>query len=196
MRRQEDINVAVACGAAAVGFIFANSPRQVRPEQVEKLAEGVPVLKVGVFVNEDLQRVREIRHRCHLDIVQLHGDESPDYCERLGGRLFKAIRLKEVAMTRLFDDYPPDIKILLDAYVYSRPGGTGRQIDFYLLDHIHDFTRIIIAGGIGPDNAVEIFKRYHPFGIDVNSRVEDAPGIKNHEKILELFQKLKIIRKE
>jgi phosphoribosylanthranilate isomerase len=191
MTRREDIDSAIENGVDAIGFIFAKSPRQVMPEQVEKLAAGLDILQVGVFVNEDIERVRDIREQCGLDIIQLHGDESPDYCEKLGGRLFKAFRLKEAEIIARFADYPSEIKILLDAYVKGFAGGTGKQIDLTLLDLMDDFSRIILAGGVGPENAAALIERYNPFGIDVNSKIEVAPGIKDHDKIRELFSQLK-----
>ena len=187
MTRRKDIDIAAENGVDAIGFIFAKSPRQVTRRQVEKISADLHVLKVGVFVNEELGRIREIREHCDLDIIQLHGDESPEFCAKLGGQLFKAFRLKDTETIRRFADYPADIKILLDAYVKGQAGGTGRQIDFHLLDQIDDFSRIILAGGVGPENVVELIQRYHPFGIDVNSKVEVSPGIKDHDKIRELI---------
>ncbi len=191
MTRRKDIDCAVAHGVDALGFIFAKSPRQVTPEQVEELVAGVNVLQVGVFVDEDIDIVRDIREQCNLDIIQLHGDESPEYCEKIGGQMFKAFRLKDAETIARFDDYPSDIKILLDAYVKGQAGGTGQHIDFALLDRIDDFSRIILAGGLGPENVEALIKRYKPFGIDVNSKIEVAPGIKDHGKIRELFHQLK-----
>ncbi len=191
MTRREDIDFAVAHGVDAVGFIFAASPRQVTPQHVNELAKGVDVLKVGVFVNEDINRIRDIREQCGLDIIQLHGDESPQYCSDVGGRLFKAFRLKDIESISRFADYPSEINILLDAYVIGQAGGTGKQIDFSVLDQIKDFSRIILAGGVGPKNVVELLRRYNPFGIDINSKVESSPGIKDHAKISEFFDQLK-----
>lgn len=187
MTRKQDVEMAASCGADAVGFIFAPSPRQVTPQHVQNLTRRFKLLKVGVFVNEDIERVRDIRHQCGLDVVQLHGDESPDYCDKLGGRLFKAFRLKDLEMIARFADYPPHIKVLLDAFVQGQAGGTGKQIDRRLLDNVSDFSRIILAGGVGPDSALDLIMRYRPFGIDVNSKVEVRPGIKDHDKIRKLL---------
>ena len=190
MRRRGDIDLAVTCGADAVGFIYAPSPRQVTPEHVARLVDGLHVLKVGVFVDENLERIRDIREKNRLDIIQLHGNETPEYCEKLGGRLFKALRAKNRTTVDRMADFPPDIKILLDAYVKGQAGGTGRRIDKNLLDQIKDFSGIILAGGVGPDNAAELIEQYQPFGIDVNSKVEVEPGMKDHGKMKALFRSL------
>lgn len=188
MTQRQDIELARDLGADAVGFIFASSPRQVTPEQVCELTQDLDgVLKVGVFVNEDLQRLKEIREQCALDIVQLHGDESPTYCEQLGGRIFKAFRVKDAETIQRFSDYPSDITLLLDAYVKGIAGGTGKQINRSVLDQIDDFSRIILAGGIGARQLPEVFRTYRPWGVDVNSSIETRPGIKDFQKMHELF---------
>ncbi|HID07438.1 MAG TPA: hypothetical protein EYP10_09860, partial [Armatimonadetes bacterium] len=136
---------------------------------------------VGVFVDQDIKVIKKIRQICKLDIIQLHGNESPAFCQQLGGQIFKAIRLKGGSMIRQFADYPDDIKILIDAWDPVQTGGTGEQISFRLLDKIEDFSRIIIAGGVGEENVAAIVETYHPFGIDINSKIEKRPGIKDHK---------------
>ena len=192
MTRLEDIHLAGKLGAMAVGFIFTPSPRQITPKAAEELTRRSNVPNtVGVFVNEKLERVREIKTRCRLNTLQLHGDETPEYCNQLSGRIIKAIRVRELSDLEQCRDYPGHTLFLLDAFDREHAGGTGKTISRRILDGIPDFSRIILAGGIGPDNARELVKTYQPFGIDVNSKVEKSPGIKDPEKLRLLFANLK-----
>ncbi len=191
MTRRQDIEYAIDRGVDAIGLIFANSPRQVSVEQARRLVDGLDILKVGVFVNEEIETIQSVRSQCGLDVVQLHGDETPEYCRQLGGEIFKAFRIRDESTLQKIVDYAPKIKVLLDAYVMGLAGGTGRRIDYLLLDRIDDFSRIIIAGGVGPENIADIVHRYHPYGVDVNSKVETAPGVKDHEKMRLFFERLK-----
>ena len=184
MTQAEDIEIACQNSVDAIGFIFADSPRRVSIAQACELSNHVNgPLKVGVFVNEEIDTIRRIRDACHLDVIQLHGEESPDFCHSLGGPIFKAFRAKDAHVIQRFSDYLSDVKILFDAWSHSMAGGTGRLIDFNILDKISDFSRIILAGGLGPENIQEIVNRYQPFGVDINSKIEKNPGIKDHLKI-------------
>jgi phosphoribosylanthranilate isomerase len=192
MTKVQDVDVACQNNVDAIGFIFADSPRRVSIEKARGLSNPVNgPLKVGVFVNEEIDTIRQIRETCNLDIIQLHGEESPDFCQSLGGPIFKAFRAKDEHVIQRFSDYPSDVKILFDSWSPSLVGGTGRQIDFNILDKINDFSRIILAGGLGLENIQEIVNRYHPFGVDINSKVEKSPGIKDHSKIINVMQLLK-----
>jgi phosphoribosylanthranilate isomerase len=187
MTREQDVRKAYELGADAVGFIFAASPRKVTTDLVKKLSGmSQDVLKVGVFVNERLDTVRNIRKECQLDIIQLHGDESPTYCQKLGGTIIKAFRAKEQTMPKL-DEYSMVWKFLLDAFVPGQYGGSGKRISSSILDSIESFSDIIIAGGLDAAAALEIEKRYSPFGVDINSGVELAPGIKDHQKMQDVI---------
>jgi len=189
MTRRQDVEIAVQLGADAVGFIFADSPRKILPGRAAELAKSISgSLKVGVFVNEDIEKVRDIRKQCRLDVIQLHGDESPEYCAGLGGRIIKAFRLQDESTQSRFADYPCDVLVLLDAWSALLAGGTGKQINAGLLDGIEDFSRIIIAGGLGVDNIVDVIKRYQPYGVDINSKVEKSPGVKDHRLLQETMQ--------
>jgi len=193
MTQQQDVECAFELGADAVGFIFASSPRQVTPEQVTQLADGIVGLKVGVFVNESIDRIRHIRSQCHLDIIQLHGDESPEYCRQLGGKIMKAVRVKDRESLKRIDDYAKNILILLDAFVPHQRGGTGKHIATELLDVVPDMSRIILAGGLSPENVPELVRRYQPYGIDVNSGIEASPGVKDHKKMKTLFRNINVL---
>ncbi len=189
--RLEDAKLAVDMGADCIGFIFAPSPRQITPEKACSISMRIGnIKKAGVFVNEDPTAVKNIRNFCELDIVQLHGNESPEYCQAIGGKIIKAIRVKE-KQTLENMQYPGVWKILLDTYHPKQAGGTGKRIDADLLSEINDFSQIIMAGGINADNVLEVIGKYQPFGIDVNSGVESAPGIKDKNKVMELYNNLR-----
>ena len=188
MTRLEDARLAVEWGADAVGFVFADSPRRMQPEAAAKMIRHLPpVTTVGVFVNQPLAFVRDVRAFCPLDVVQLHGEETPDYCHKLGGTIIKAFRVRDESFVPRLTRYPMVWKFLLDTYVPDVPGGSGQRIREDALRSLTDFSNIILAGGIHAGNAPEVVRRYHPFGIDVSSGIEDLPGRKNAEKMAELL---------
>ena len=155
-----------------------------------KISQTVKIPKVGVFVNAELKKILDIRKRCNLDIIQLHGDESPEFCDALGGTIIKAVRVKNTGSLKKIHLYSNIWKILLDAYVPGKSGGTGKEIDPRFLKDI-DLSNIILAGGINPDNLKKILQQYSPFGFDVNSGIEDSPGKKNHQKMKYVIETVK-----
>ncbi len=188
--RLEDALLAESLATDAVGFIFAPSPRNITALAAKKITRSLrTIAKVGVFVDAPSEQVMELRKTLGLDMVQLHGAESPDYCRKLGGTIIKALRIKCVEDLAMSEEYSMVWKILLDAYVETQLGGTGKTLDIDL-DSI-DAKRIILAGGIGTENAVMIIKRVHPFGLDCNSKLEITPGIKDSEKIREMITLVK-----
>jgi phosphoribosylanthranilate isomerase len=186
---------AVCCrdaGADAIGFVFAPSPRQVSFEQAHQICRAVPdIIKVGVFVDAPLMAIQELRCRLGLDVIQLHGGETNEYCRQLGGAVIKALRPKSAVELQQMDRYIDVWKILVDAYDPGRMGGTGVTVTSEILDHLNDLERIILAGGIGPENAGDILSSYSPFGLDCSSRLESSAGIKSHEKIISVCQQVK-----
>ncbi len=188
--RREDAAKAEEFGADAVGFIFAESPRQVDINTAEKLCSNIKIPRVGVFVNEELKKIMRIRKRCNLDIIQLHGDESPEFCKSLGGTIIKAVRVKNERSIEQIQTYTNVWKILLDTYVPGQAGGTGKQIDNRFLAFM-DLSNIILAGGITPDNIDIILQKYAPFGLDISSGIEDSPGKKNIGKMEYVIKKVK-----
>ncbi|HPG38474.1 MAG TPA: phosphoribosylanthranilate isomerase [bacterium] len=188
--RLEDALFAEALGADAIGFVFAASPRQMTPTAVAEIGKQIHIPKIGVFVDAGLATVQTIRRQCGLDIVQLHGNESPDYCRELGGAIIKAFRMQNAADWQKTLGYTTVWKILVDAFVPGVAGGTGRQIDAAILQNA-DLSNIILAGGITPGNAADYMTRYKPFGLDVSSGVEDAPGFKNKTLMTNLIRTIK-----
>ncbi len=189
--RLSDAQVAVACGASAIGFIFwPKSRRWVEPEQARAIARELPpfVTPVGVFVDETVERINAIADLVGLGAVQLHGDEAPEMVERLARPVVKAIgRIDEGVAAR----WPDRVTMLVDADDRVNYGGTGARADWTGAARLAAARRTILAGGVNPENVVEAVATVRPFGIDVSSGVEDAPGIKNPERIRALFEALR-----
>lgn len=197
MNRAEDVVLAVRLGVHALGFIFAPSPRQVSPEAVREIVRGLPPLvqTVGVFVNEDPARIREIVSFCGLDLVQLHGDESPADCEALMPRTVKAFRLKDEASLAAIEPYRGKVRAaLFDAYSEEKRGGTGKTLDWDLAARGKELEiPIILAGGLTPGNVRKAVSTVRPFAVDVNSGVEERPGRKSPalmERLMEIVSNL------
>lgn len=187
MTRPEDARAAEAAGADAVGFIFAPSPRQVSAAQARLISKelGPFIARVGVFVNASRDEIEAVLEQVDLDVLQLHGSETPEQIEALrplGLRMIKSIRVRDAESLSRLDEYPVDT-FLLDSYVPGVPGGTGHTFDWSLATEIARNHRIILAGGLTPDNVAEAIKIVQPFGVDTSSGIERAPGIKDHEKM-------------
>jgi len=179
----EDASMAVKVGACAVGFIFAESPRRIEPEKVREIISLLPpfVQTVGVFVNEELLRIREIIDFCGLDMVQLHGDEPPDFCRELMPRTIKAVRFKDESSLKLIKTYYGMVRgVLFDTYSKEKRGGTGKSFDWDLaLKGKEMGIPVILAGGLMSWNIEEAFSVVRPYALDVNSGVEERPGKKD-----------------
>lgn len=181
-------SAAAACeaGADAVGFIFhPPSPRFIHPEEARRIIRNLPasVCKVGVFVNHDLQRLEEIAAFCGIDLIQLHGDESPAYCSRLSGlRVIKAVFPRN-EQTLVEAAHYKVRAVLADTRTSSQYGGTGLRTDWTLAALLKDSFRLILAGGLSPANAAEAVAAVGPDALDFNSGVESAPGRKDPEKM-------------
>jgi phosphoribosylanthranilate isomerase len=193
----KDAWIAVELGAAALGFIFAASPRQITPQKARDITNAIPpfVKTVGVFVNEDPAVIKNVKHYCGLDLVQLHGDESPDLCAELMPYAIKALRIKDESSLRTARPYRGKVRaLLLDTYSKDKAGGTGETFDWQLALKIKKLgVPIILAGGLGPSNINDAISTVRPYAVDVNSGVEEHPGKKNHTLIEDLMQKVKRI---
>jgi len=181
---QEDADAAIAGGATAIGFnFFAGSPRYIAPETAARI-RSAGVRRVGVFVNESRTRIAEIAGRAALDVAQLHGDESPaEYPELLP--VWKAAR---VDGSFDFDRYRgnPAEALLLDGPAAQLYGGSGKTFDWRRAARCRN--RIIIAGGLDASNVALAVELAHPWGVDACSRIESAPGRKDHKKMMEFLQ--------
>ena len=191
--KREDALWAVECGTDALGFIFyKKSPRYINPENAKEIISVLPpfISTVGVFVNEDYNDVRDVKLLTGLNAVQLHGDESPSYCNLIEGKLIKAIRIKNEKSIERLKKYTVDA-FLLDSFDTSSFGGSGLTFDWKLAKKAKQHGRIILAGGLTPDNVEEAINKVAPFGVDVSSGVESKPGIKNKKKVKDFILKVK-----
>ena len=190
---KEDALWAVECGADAIGFIFYNkSPRCIGADQAKAIIAALPpfVTTVGVFVNEDFNDIRDTAFLAGISAIQLHGDESPSYCNLVEGKLIKAIRVKNDKSIDILKKYAVDA-FLLDGFDQKSFGGSGLTFDWKLAEKAKQFGRIILAGGLTPDNVEEAVKKVVPYGVDVSSGVEKSPGIKDKKKVREFIFRAK-----
>lgn len=181
----DDALHACACGADALGFVFyAKSPRCLTPERAKAIVADLPpfVTTVGLFVNEEPQRIREIVGFCGLDVVQLHGDEGPADCDFAPRRVIKALRVRDATSLALQGEYKVSA-LLLDAWVPGAYGGTGYSFDWDLAAEIARRRPVILAGGLTAANVAEAVHAVRPYAIDVSSGVEAEPGRKDHEQV-------------
>jgi phosphoribosylanthranilate isomerase len=194
MTDYEDVSVAVRLGVNALGFIFANSPRQVTPQKAREIIATVPpfVKTVGVFVDERHTVIRKIQHYCGLDMIQLHGDEPPSACHALMPRTIKALRIKDEASLHSIQAYRGKVRaLLLDTYSKDKAGGTGKTFDWELAIKIKKLgIPIILSGGLGPSNIVSAISTVRPYAVDVNSGVEEHPGKKSQNLMKELMERV------
>lgn len=189
--RAADAQAAVAFGASAIGFIFwPTSPRFIEPEAARAIVKRLPpfVTPVGVFVDEPVDRVNRVADLVGLGVVQLHGDEQPDMLDGIHRPVVKALgRVDAAAAAR----WPDRVVLLVDANDRVRRGGTGARADWEAAAALAAVRPVLLAGGITPANVAEAVRIVAPFGIDVSSGVEDAPGIKNVDRIRDLFDALR-----
>jgi phosphoribosylanthranilate isomerase len=175
-----DAHRAVELGADALGFNFhPGSPRAISPERAREIIETLPplVTTVGVFVNETIDAVREVRRQTGIALVQLHGDETPETVSALGPSVIKTIRVKGVESFDDLDRYHPRA-FLLDTHADAAYGGTGRRFSWDLTQWVEGVP-FFLAGGLTPDNVAEAIAATHPYGVDVSSGVEASPGRKD-----------------
>jgi phosphoribosylanthranilate isomerase len=185
--RAEDAKAAVDAGANAVGFVFwPGSPRFIDPYRARAIARRLPplVTPVGLFVNQPRDYVRGVASLVRLGAVQLHGDETPEFAASIDWPVIKALPLERAGA------WPVETTLLLDAHDPVRRGGTGQTIDWRAAATIATTRRVLLAGGLNAENVAEAVARVRPFGIDVSSGVERSPGVKDHDRITELFEAL------
>lgn len=187
----EDARCAAACGADAVGFIFhPPSPRYIAPLQAKGIIAALPrgTVTVGVFVNREPDEAAETAEDCGLDLIQLHGDESPEYCRRFPPeRLIKAVSPRTPEELAALEAY--EVRALLvDSREADRYGGTGKQADWRLAARIGETRPLILAGGLNVGNIGEALAAVAPAAVDINSGCEKAPGIKDHDLLRRIIE--------
>lgn len=190
----EDAVLAVNLGVNALGFIFAESPRRISPENAKDIISALPpfVNSVGVFVDEDPGIVQEIMKFCALDYVQFHGKEPPDICLGHMPRTIKALRVKDDSSVQLADSYKGKVRaFLLDTYSEDKAGGTGEKFDWDLALSIKKIgVPVLLAGGLGPANILDAISFVKPYAVDINSGIEERPGKKDHVLMKAIMEKV------
>ena len=188
---EEDALAAARLGADAIGFIFAPSPRQIAPERAKQIVEVIPpfVLTVGVFVDTGPEEVARVASLCSLDVLQFHGGESSAYCGSFDRRIIKAIRMQSRKDLDGLTEYSGAVHgLLLDTYVPNQHGGTGQTFDWSLAVEAKKHGRIILAGGLNPENVVMAIEQVKPYAVDASSGVERSPGLKDHAKMARFIE--------
>ncbi|WP_304010474.1 phosphoribosylanthranilate isomerase [Methyloversatilis discipulorum] len=183
--READLDGALALGVDAVGFVlYPPSPRAVTVARAAELARRVPpfVTRVGLFVNEDAAAVERAAREAALDLLQFHGDESAEYCERFGLPYIKAVRVRpETDLLECADRFRGARALLLDAWSEAW-GGSGKRFDWSLIPPSLPMP-LILSGGLDPDNVAEAVRNIRPSAVDVSSGVESAKGIKDVARV-------------
>jgi phosphoribosylanthranilate isomerase len=187
-----DALAAVECGADALGFIlYPQSKRYVAPDPVRAITRHLPpfVARVGVFVDESVEKVREQAERCGLDTLQFHGNEIPEYCQDFPQfRVLRAFRIKDANSLTELTRFNTN-GWLLDSYSPAAQGGTGECFDWSLARQAVGMGKpVLLAGGLTPQNVGEAICQVRPFAVDVSSGVEASPGHKDHRKILDFVR--------
>ena len=183
---EADALAAAEAGADAIGLMFyEGSPRHVTLEQAKAISAALPphVMRVGVFVNAEEALVHQALTECMLNILQFHGDETPEECSRYPVMTLKAFRVQGEETLAQLEAYP-SAGYLLDAYVKDALGGTGATFNWDLAVRAQEFGKpIFLAGGLTPENVAEAVRKVQPFGVDVSSGVESEPGRKDAEQM-------------
>jgi phosphoribosylanthranilate isomerase len=191
----EDALLAAGLGADALGFIFyAKSPRGVTVPVASEICRALPpfVSRVGVFVNESEQAINEAVVACRLTAVQLHGEESPEFCRRFAVPVIKVVRVRDATSIAEAAGYEVDA-LLLDTYTAASHGGTGRTFDWSLAVQAKSLRRpVILSGGLTADNVADAIRAVQPYAVDVASGVESAPGRKDAAQLCRFISQCKL----
>ena len=196
---QDDAETAVHEGADALGFVFySQSPRYVEPAVAKQIIRSLPpfVLPVGVFVNQDLDSVRRLFDDCGLALAQLHGDESPDFCESLKRPVLRALRLRGRSSFLALAEFKGRMGVrgfVVDAFSDTVYGGTGHTTDWSFAGEVAKAVPILLAGGLTPENVQEAIRQVQPYGVDVSSGVEQSPGRKDSAKMRAFIQSVRLV---
>jgi phosphoribosylanthranilate isomerase len=181
----DDALASADMGADALGFNFyKKSPRYIEPDKAAEIIAQLPpfIIPIAIFVNEREERIREILAGTCIQGVQFHGDETPEFCQRFGTRVIKAFQVKDKESLKHMAHYRVSA-YLLDSYRDGLRGGTGTTFDWHLAVVAKTFGKVILAGGLTPENVTEAVKLVQPYGVDVAGGVEKEKGVKDHAKI-------------
>jgi len=191
----KDAKVALDAGCAALGFVFyKKSPRYIAPLKAKQIIKELPknITKIGVFVNAREKTIKNIAKLCGLDILQFHGNESPEFCRKFRGfKIIKAFRVKDKIDLSKVSRYRT-FAYLFDTFVKSRFGGTGKKFNWDLLKYLDEIKQpVFISGGLNAKNVKEVIKSLHPEWVDVSTSVEARPGKKDSRKVQEFIKTTK-----
>lgn len=190
----EDALAAADYGADALGFVFyRGSPRYISPQAAKEIIRQLPPLitTVGVFVDETIDKIEEIMRHVPLDIAQLHGHEPPESC-LLSRRVIKAIRVKELSDLEPLKRYRVSA-FLLDTYTPESLGGTGQIFNWDIAVAAKQFGKVILAGGLNPDNIEKAIRWVRPYAVDVSSGIEEEKGKKDLKKMRLFIERAKAL---
>lgn len=186
MTSHHDASAAAQAGADALGFVFyEKSARHVSIETAAAIIGAIPpgIVKVGVFVNPEEDLVLRAIGECGLNLLQFHGEETPEFCTQFGLMSMKAFRVRDADSLKALSSYRTDAW-LLDAYSPAGRGGTGERFDWDLAKEARKLGRpIFLAGGLTPENVARAVEQCQPYGVDVSTGVEASPGKKDHAKV-------------
>lgn len=192
--RAQDVRLIAEAGADAIGFQMSMGPRKLTPIQAKRLVKLVPplVTPVGVFVNETLSRVKKLIKLCGFQVIQLHGDETGNYCRQIPVPVLKVIRMKNILAYKGFGGFGV-AAFLLDSYNKNIPGGTGKSFQFqWARKAVQELPApVLLAGGLTSDNVQRAIRLSSAFGVDVASGVEVRPGIKDSRQVSLFVQRAK-----
>lgn len=189
----KDALKATDLGVDALGFILALSPRRMDPLSIREITRALPksLLKVGVFVNEELKEVLRVAEDCNLDALQFHGEESPEYCRQVSLPVIKAIRVKDSESLQEVEKYH-FASILLDSFsAAEQAGGTGKTFCWEMAREVRKKRNFILSGGLNPSNVFRAIQMLRPMGVDVCSGVERVPGKKDRFKMTEFVKEVR-----
>ncbi|MCR8915898.1 phosphoribosylanthranilate isomerase [Marinobacter panjinensis] len=191
--RKQDVVNATRAGADALGFVFYEpSPRYVAPTAAKALVRSLPpfVSATGLFVNPDAEYVREVLSQVPLDMLQFHGDESPEFCNSFGVRWIKAVRVRQSSdIENAFRNYGNASGLLVDAWDPDKYGGTGQAFNWSLIPEARPLP-LILAGGLASDNVFRAVAEVRPWAVDVSGGVESSKGIKDVQKITDFINEV------
>ena len=192
-----DAFMAAEAGADALGYIFApESPRQVEPAVVAEIIKALPpfITNIGVFVNEPVEYVNDASRKAGVGVVQLHGDETPEYCSKVELPVIKAVRVRSEEDLDGLGGYRV-AAFLLDTYKEGMRGGTGETFDWNIAasNEAKSLGQLILSGGLTPGNVCEAIGKVRPYCVDTSSGVELEPGRKDHEKVAEFIDRVRSI---
>ncbi len=186
---------AIEAGVDALGFVFVpNTPRYITPSQAKLVIKQLPpfITNVGLFVDSEIDEIEDIVNHCKLDAVQLHGNESPEMCSQISlqTKVIKSFHIKKElqVLRNEIENYRVDA-YLLDTFIKGKAGGTGQTFDWRIAEGLSQ--RIILAGGLTPDNIGTAIAQLQPYGVDVSSGVEKSPGKKDTNKIYSFVRQVR-----